>query len=475
VIGAPLNQVDRILAKATLADLSEAERGIANFLLDRFGLDRAVATLDTIRQRISDIRNRIKDTISDIARAKVALGFAYEYRRMRQDTTVAQCTVTDARLTAHHPDLVRGKFDALFAEAERGENGSKLEHYLYQTKIKSVRSWGFSLSIGKWIAIGSRDTKTLQRVDRHSASGRIQRAFVGTRGYRETGDDQDRWSGDLSASMPAYSRAPVPLVSEFEAGVAFSWFEPTRKLDDKTISTWLDHGVLWGAIREGDTARVRETLAAGLKQKCAMGAQLTFPHEAFSIMRRRISSANPKEIGVGLGAAMPWSEVAGRHSVTLRRKLYGPLWEFYLSKPEHEHRVGRDFAIAARKHLADQGFEDLASMEQLYAGSSRPHDGNVFCGLIDLNPSTFQNCRDFFNGVRRLDAGVLSAEPDNGVMARIFEEMENLWRQSHHVRGVGAYLLEIARITGVLKHVTQSMSVTVGVGTASEQVFVVGS
>jgi len=57
----------------------------------------------------------------------------------------------------------------------------------------------------------------------------------------------------------------------------------------------------------------------------------------------------------------------------------------------------------------------------------------------------------------------------------VFEEMENLWRQSHHVRAVGAYLLDIARSTAVLKHVSRSLAITVLPGTANEQVMVIAS
>jgi hypothetical protein len=475
VIGQPASTVDKILGKATLEALSPAQRKVADFLIDRFGFDQVTATIEMIRTKVDEIRNKIKETLEQVARAKVALGFVYEYRRIRQDTTVAQCTVTRAALRRHHPNLVRGRFGDLFVEAANGAGGSVLEHYLYQTTVKSERAWGFALSIGKWISLGGHERKTLLRIDRQSATRKLQRAFVGTRGYRETGQEQDRWSADFSASMPGYSRGAVPLVSEFEAGVALNWFELDKRLDDDTLSQWLDLGVLWGGIAEGETARLRDALAVGLEKTCAVVAQVAFPHEAFAIMRTRIAAAKVKEFGASLGAAMPWSREPGRHSAMLRRRLYAPLWEAYLSRPENERRRGRAFAQVARKHLAAQGFENLANMERLYAGTTQPHDGNVFCGLIDLNPHTFQNCRDFFNGVKRLNMDVLSGAPDNGAIARVFEEMENLWRQSHHVRAVGAYLVDIARRAGVLKHVSRSLAITVGPGTARAQVIVVAS
>jgi len=476
VIGEPLDRVDAILAKASLEDLSPAERRIADFLIARLGLDRSVATIETVREKIEGIRARITDAIEAVAKAKLALGFAYEYRRIRQDTTVGQCTVTRGGLEKHHAALVRGRFEELFSDASSRQGGAVLEHFLYQKTIKTEASWGFSLSIGKWVSIGGKDAKTLLRVDRLSASGKVQRAFVGTRGYRETGDNRDRWGGDLSASMPGYSRDAVPAVSEFETGIALGRFDSQNRLKDDMLSAWLDLAVLWAIVSDGDAARAREALSDALGKKCAMVAQVAVPHAAFATMRPRIAAASAREFGAFLGAAMPWSEEPGRQSVALRRRLYGPLWERYLADPDNVHRSGRDFVPAARRHLIDQGFPNLADMEQLYLLTrQRPHDANVFAGTIDLNPHTFQNCRDFFNGVKDLNMGVISGQPDHGTIKGVFDKMQSLWTQGHHVLAAGAYLVEIARITAVLKDVTRSMSITIGVGGNNEQVVVIGS
>ena len=122
--------------------------------------------------------------------------------------------------------------------------------------------------------------------------------------------------------MPGYSRAPVPLVSEFETGVALNWFEAEKKLDDDTLAAWLDLGVLWGALAESEMSRVTDTLAGALKKPCSVVAQVAFPPPAFAIMRTRIAAGAVKEFGAYLGAAMPWSREPGRHSALLRRKLY---------------------------------------------------------------------------------------------------------------------------------------------------------
>jgi hypothetical protein len=477
VLGERLARVEALVASGgALESLPDAQQKLAHALLDRFGLS-ATPTLEAVRERVAAIKAGVAQAVAEVARAKLSAGFAYEYRRVRQDTTIAQCVLTRAGLTAHHPELVRGNIGPTLADAAAGVNGASLERFLNEKRLRTERSWGFSLSIGKWQA-GSRDTKTITRVERTSAAGLRQHSFLGVRAYAATGEPKPKWSVDFAAEMPAFSRSlSGPLMSEFQYGLSFAWFEDTKKLKDDTLDEWLDLAVLWGACTESELPRHRETLAEALKKKCSIVAQLTLPPEAFGIVRERVAAAEATELGASLGAAMPWMNLAGRQSVALRRRLYGPLWASYLADPDHMHRSGRDFSQAARQHLGAQGFEPLGNLERMYQITpTRSGDPLTFAGSIDLQPSTIQNCHDFFNGVRLLQTNVLSAAPAAHVMGRVFEQMEELFGQHLHVRALGGYLLEVARATGVLRHTGRSLAFTVaGEKDAAGQVFVIAS
>ena len=465
VLGQPRAKVDQILAKASLEALSPAERRIADALIARLGLTPAVATMDALRTRVEAVFDGIDEAVRAVATAKIALAFGYEYRRIRQDTTVAQCLLDETALKQHHKEIVRGRFGGVFSKAAAGAPGLTLEHFLYQKTVRSEQSWGFALSLGKWLALGGKDRKALTRVDRQTATGAVQRAYIGSRGYRDEGDTRDHWSADLSATMPGYSRASTPLVAEYEVGLAVSWFEPRQRLTDDVLASWLDLAVLWGVIPESQLAQWTERLADVRKARASLVAQVTVPHRAFSAMLPRIATAAAGALGSALGSAMPWMDVEGRRSPAARRASYGPLWTLYLSDPDHVHRKGRDFARAAREHLEKQGLGDLARMERLYdVTPSRPHDGRLFCGLIDLNPHTLGQCQDFVDAARRLHADTVSGAPDHGVIPAVFDGMENFWAQGHHVRAVGAYLLEIAQQAGVVSHVTRSLAISVEEG-----------
>ena len=473
VVGQPLDAVEAAIAKGSVDRLSAIERRIVEFLIERFGLSRAADVLERIGERIGAARRGVKDAVRAVAAAKIAVAFGYEYRRMRQDLTITQCLLDEAGLRTHHGDLVRGRIDPILRDASKGAAGVALEHHLYQKTVRSEQSWGFSLSIGKWLALGGADRKSLTKVERRSSSGAVQRAYLGTRGYRHEGERRDLWSADLAVSMPGYAIGAEPVVSEFETGLALNWFEPPARLDRDTLAAWLDLAVLWGATSSGELTEWQARLGGGVKKKCSLVAQLTFPHQAFSIMRPLIAGAEASALGPALGAAMPWMDQRGRRSAGERRAIYGPLWAQYLSDPDHSRRSGRDFAPAARTHLEQHGFGELAAMERLYEITTTiPHDADLFCGLIDLNPRTLQQCHDFLNAVRRLHGETVSAVPERGAMARAFEGMEEFWAQAHHVRSVGRFLLDLAASTAVLTHVTRALSITIGEGDKADVVVI---
>ena len=190
VLGERLARVEALVTSGgALERLPDAQQKLARALLDRFGLSSTPTPRGTARSRGRDQGAASRRLSPRWRRRSSAMGFAYEYRRVRQDTTIAQCVLTRAGLTAHHPELVRGNIAPTLADAAAGVNGASLERYLNEKTLRTERSWGFSLSIGKWQA-GSRDTKTITRVERTSAAGLRQHSFVGVRAYIGDGGAQ---------------------------------------------------------------------------------------------------------------------------------------------------------------------------------------------------------------------------------------------------------------------------------------------
>ena len=77
VVGAPPDAVQRLLDKATLADLAPKDRALAQSIIRRLGLDETSATREDLKKRVDEVRSSIVGTISDIAKTKISAGFAY--------------------------------------------------------------------------------------------------------------------------------------------------------------------------------------------------------------------------------------------------------------------------------------------------------------------------------------------------------------------------------------------------------------
>jgi hypothetical protein len=470
VLGKALKDVDALLAQASMQALSASQRAVAEFLVDRLGLDPLRATLDDVRARVEAIRARALGAIEEIVTAKVELGFAYQYRRILQHTTVLEATLTRSALQRHHGELVRGSFGGVLGNAA----GVAVTHFLYETSTTVLKAWGFSLRVGSWFDIGGTDKKQIHTVERRSASNLRQIAYLAERSYQEAGTKKPKWTVELVAEMPAFASSPVgPLVSEFDFGLRFAWHEVRQSLNEGTLAQWLDLAVLWGVCPESSLEGVSAVMRASLGQPCACAVRLAVPPAAFLRMRPLVAAAAPANFATFLGAAMPWlGDEPGRRSVATRRQLYGDLWKLHFSNPASR---GRDFGFVAHARLSEQGYKSLAWREMRYVETpGAGGDATTFCGLIDLNGNTAQACQDFIAGMQVLSESILSSrQAGPKVIPGVFEQLEELWKQSLHVRALGAYLAEVAGGCGVAQHLTRSFALTLS--GPSSRTIVVGS
>ena len=60
---------------------------------------------------------------------------------------------------------------------------------------------------------------------------------------------------------------------------------------------------------------------------------------------------------------------------------------------------------------------------------------------------------------RRLDEAVRNGEFDDGRLPAIFDDLQHLFTQSHHVRALGVYLLDAAAVRGRLAGVKRTLAV----------------
>ena len=454
VLGAPFEKVQDALKGSSLDALGPTERKTAKTLLDRLGLKDEKATIEALRERVGAIREKIADNIEKVLKTRIALSFAYEYNRITTNTNLLQATFTAKAIKPFHPDLIKGQAPSTVQAIRDKTPGIELELYLNQKEIVRTHSWGFTLGFGKWATIGGKDFKKVSIVRREDFQGRIQESYLGARSYTGTWvGEKSEWGVDLKADMKNY--ADPPLVNDFSFGIHLHWLIEQKDLSPGELEEWLDSGVIWRIFREQDVIDIRARLAPALSNSASLNVQLTIPNSVVRAMLPVLAASPVESFAPSLALAMPWMKISdARQSAARRRQLYTPLWATYLANPDHSVS---QFAAVAEQHVKDAGRTELILTERT------PFVPNPFsfAGLTNINGNTLGACAAFTRGCSILNTAINSGARNQKTIDKAVGEMDDLWQQSHHVRAIGAYLLEAAERAGVLADVTRTMTVDV--------------
>ena len=449
-IGRSLAQVESILGKTTLEDLNPVEKKLFDEVAKRLGAGGVINTLNDLKTRIDDLKQKASDKIQEILQTRVSLSFAYEYTRIQTHVNLLQVTLTDKALARFHPELVAGRTLPVLDALQQGKSGVTLESYLNQTEIQRNASWGFTLGIGKWVSVGGKDFRNVTEVERTNAAGALQRSYLGMRGYKGTWVGETfEWMVDLRADMKGYAK-PVK-VSSYSFGLHLVWSSKQNSLSANELEQWVDVAQLWKVVPDDGAMEVRAALAAALKKDAKISVQLTVPNTVLRSVLPMLAAARPEQFAQALAAAMPWrSDHEGRRDLRRRRALYTPLWEHALSDVTLS---GSEWASAASEHLKEAGEGTLAFFERTNTQS------DTFASMVQINGNTREICQRFTTGARALQSNITNDEEDKRSIPAAFKLMDDLWTQSHHVRAVGVRILDMATDTGQLQDVTRTLLV----------------
>jgi len=441
--GTTIEQVDEILDHATLADLDRNGKEVAQRLLSRFGLDDELADLNDLKERWDKIKKGTQDRLKELAEIKAAIGFKYEYSRVKTSTAVLQTKLENRLLDQYHPGLLKGDVSGVLDAVRTGVNGFELEAYTNQETLTSKQSWGFSLGLGKWKAAG-KDRKELTRVIRENIDRKKQVSHNGARGYEgQWGKNAVKWSVDFSAAMNGFSTGEQPSASEFEYGLHLTFERKEAHVRRVEIQEYVDHAVLWRAIPVGEfddeVARLNDIVRK--KKNVVFSNQVVFNHTAFTWLLAQLVIEPELRFGQALGAAMPWTKKYPqvRQSVSERRRRYGALWYDYLTD---ETITPTRLQKKAQLDFKKWGYTKLGELEGRGIEYART---TSIAGLADMNRRTREQWESFYQGATKLHQAILEGENHRQIRTS-FTAMQRLWTQSHHVRALGRYLVEIARL-----------------------------
>lgn len=442
LVGGPVAEVKKLLAKGDIESLPAAQRALVQRLLEQFGVPDVPERLARLKEKIEAAEKAAKGAIERAAKAKLEVGFAYEYSRLDVRTLLLEADLDESALKAHHGDLVWGRLDGALAE---DGGGVTVQRYLDEKSSTRAKSWGFSLGLDKWKLAG-KDTRSLQKVERRDVERRIQRSYRGLRGYKGKWISRNwSWEVDFSAAMGGFSaEVENPRVSEFGCGLGVLWHQDAKKLTSDDVDELLDTASLWRIVDVAGAASARRLLK-GLEDKPYEATlHLLLDTSTFWDLRELLANPEAGSMAGALAAAMPWWPKIRPFTPDQRRATFTRLWAEHLANPQ----------------TPPQSLGLVQQLGPARAAIETKLGTHTFVGLAEMNSGTPAAFQTFTRGMRSLDQAVKNGEFDKSRLPAVFDDLQAFFGQSHHIRALGAYLLDAAARRDVLGGVQRSLSIT---------------
>ncbi len=458
IIGQPLANAKDLVAKARSGTLNDAQQQLVSLLLERFGISDAPDSVQALKTRIEAIDEDVAGALKEVANTKIKIGFAYEYARIAEDTQLLQMTVDLEHLRTFHGDVIRGDVGKAIATIAGGTPGVAVEQYLNQATLDRTKSWGFTLGIGKWVDAASVDSDKLIVVTRRSLDDRVQESYLGTRGYEAHWQgDKCQWAADFRADMRAYSQHATPTLPEFDLGLHLSLSASRSKLSLDDIDEYIDFAGCWGIIGDDEIADRRAQLSEFKGAAQDVSIQLTIGDEVFRLLMPLLANATDGDLAFALALAMPRQpKIVGLRTPMERLGIYRRVWDFYLTHPN----AGSDERqVNAAVILKAEGQPVLADVER-NAPTAHPLLDFTMSGRVLLDGDPLDRWRTFRNGATLLHQAIVSGGPAETPLDRARRNMQSCWEQVHHLRAIGALLVDRSRTAGVLTKIGRSFTVT---------------
>ncbi|MEE8522328.1 MAG: hypothetical protein V3T72_00220, partial [Thermoanaerobaculia bacterium] len=452
-LGEEIGKVRKLLAKDSASSTGEQN------LLERLEDQLEAAGLERVREAFEKLEKKTEAAIAAIAEAKLVAGFTYQYRRTATDSTLLEAMLDADHLEELHHQLVRADLTGVLDRVLHRDPGIEVRRFLGARQVVRRRAWGFTLG-----PVAGMDSSELETLEESDVAGAKRISYFGVREYQAKWlfGESWRWSVDLRAEMSAFKAEPVSA-DDFEVGLALL-LEWDRKLTKTALRECLDAAVLWGAVSPGAEAfAAAEDEIRGLGligKRAALRLQLALDHDALATVLPVAVAAGDRALAAALAAAMPYRKSQSHAGPAVRRQAYGDLWRRFLvdARAPGFRLVESDWAARSASHLRARGFASQAAREKDRDGRWRDRPW-TFGGLLHLNGSPLGPAQQFQQGLELLGAvrAKTSGEPHTAIRT-MFKRLQSFWRQTHHVRAVGALLLEQARAAGAMGKIQPTLS-----------------
>ncbi|RKH32984.1 hypothetical protein D7Y13_07475 [Corallococcus praedator] len=452
---------------------------VATSLFGALGFKQELdGTLATVKQVHTELKRLIEDGVVTALQA----GFEYEYARTAGDATLMALEVPADELGSVHAALISGDL----ASIQRRTKDAWVRRYFHMRTTGMQRTRGFGLGWRDMFLAKVEDRKQLKAVTQHAsrdhAHGPRRYAFQGTRSYQHEGwlaGNKVLQGIDFNAQMPAFSTRPSADAFDY------AFFAQSRVEGSLSLQELADQARVWGALR--DDASV-EPLSR-LFQSVPRGTRVTARFEArldaatFRKVLRKMGTDPEVErqaFAVALARALPRDSVASRESPSVRQKLYTPLWNTYLlqqGKGWSKEFITNSVGAHLKKQLGAGGLVAWNWEQSRHSGGG-PTAG-TFMGVMegaskyggDTGGQPYGNIfviwQRLTHALQDLQQAIdarspLPDEPEQSIIARAFEPLEDAGSNPFRLTATVAWLVELARHWGFRDEVQPLLGLKVG-------------
>lgn len=469
ILGLPAAALEAIERAPSWKSVPDKVRPLVTALTERFGIED-VDPLKAIKEKLKELDSLLNDRIDQIARTKVALGLQYEYLRIASEASLLEATVSEATLGELHGAMLAFDFAKVLAYSGPG---LALDFFLHQKTVDRVRAWGFSLGIGTWLKISSKQTRRDRFVSRRyvSAGGeQLTQAYLGSTVYTAK---TNTWSAEYGAMLKAdLEEAHAPqqtMARDFKCGLHL-WWEENKIRAGSGLDRIVDDAVLWGVIGAAGASALHQQLTTKLDKvaDCKLRLSAMLSDHGLRQAVRALAGVSDEECGRHAARALPWhAGQTARATCASREAAYSPFFARYALAPG---RSGSGLKQLVAESLRDYG-GGLAGQEA--KGETPWTLYQVLLRTNSDNQRFWKRWQDLRAGASRL-AELLDVRGDWGDFDDDFKLMSRSFEQVYLIRAVASLVAQLMpAVVHDARAYTTTLTITHG-ATGKERVIVVG-
>jgi hypothetical protein len=381
----------------------------------------------------AELKKELRTRLVSLARWKAQVGFAYEYARTDENTAIADFILLDeTRLADDYALALSGDFAKLGDALRRDTTSRTVVRYLNETTLTRKSSTGFSLGLGKWVALEAKDSSVFKLTTRTSLDGFHLLTARATRRYDEKllAQNDFEWVVDLKAQMTEFAASPTSR--DFDYGLHCAVTLERTVLGDGDVQRMLDFARMWDVCTPDP-----EQFADAVGKQGTVRVQWMFEHEALQATLAAMSD-DLDAWGAPLAAAMPYASMfSERRTFEARRETYTDAWRAWLAESH----------VAPLSMLRPRIKSGLILLEE------RALPGSFGWNSGEGHSQLRTRLQAFLRGARALhQAMTTDAAPET--IGDAYSALQEFWSQRLYIAACGRYLLDRASDAGVQANVT---------------------